>query len=126
MQNNSDYVLEFTIKGLPKMSNQLLRGHWASKQGHARKWKKAVDDVLKDRIKPPCPLISAVLTLTRHSSSRPDFDGLVSSFKAVVDGLVESGVLADDSHEVIGVPTYIWEKASPGKGFISVRVEGKA
>jgi len=72
--------------------------------------------------RPPKPLMKAKVTLTRFSSIRPDHDGLVSSFKHILDGLVEAGILHDDNYDTIGVPTYLWDKAPPGKGKIRVEV----
>lgn len=69
------------------------------------------------------PLKKAKLTLTRHSARPCDFDGCVSSFKSILDGLVEHGVLADDNMNVIGQPTYKWEKSPPRKGFCTIVVE---
>lgn len=73
--------------------------------------------------KPPAPLQHAKLTLLRASSVEPDYDGLVSGFKHVIDCLVEAGILINDKRENIGVPDYLWEKAPMGKGFIRVTVE---
>ncbi len=118
----SAYCLDFTLQGLPKMSNQLLRGHWRGKHAHAIKWKKAVALACLC-YKPPQPLDRATLTLTRASSAEPDFDGLVSSFKSVIDGLVECNVLIGDKMSNIGQPKYLWEKCPPKKGHIKVRIE---
>lgn len=115
--------IEFELPGLPKMSNQLLRGHWRVKHAHAKKWKAAVAYAARLRFKQAEPLDSAVLTLTRVSSVEPDTDGLISGFKHVIDGLVECGVLANDRPSNIGIPHYRWEKCAPGKGKIRVRVE---
>lgn len=68
-------------------------------------------------------MAKAKLTLTRYSSKEPDFDGLCSSFKNVIDGLVEAGVIIDDKMSVIGQPTYAWVKCPPKKGKIKVVVE---
>lgn len=69
------------------------------------------------------PLQTARLTLTRYSTIEPDYDGLVSSFKPIIDGLVEAGFLAGDKRANIGVPDYRWEKAKRGQGRITVRIE---
>ena len=69
------------------------------------------------------PLSRAKLTLTRYSSVCPDPDGLVSSFKSVLDGLVECGVLENDRFTNIGMPTYAWEKAPKNEGKAKVIVE---
>ena len=117
----SAYRLEFRLEGLPKMSNQLLRGHWRVKHAHAMKWKLAVS-LACHGFKPRSPLASAALTLIRASSNEPDTDGLISGFKHIVDGLVECGVLANDKRSNIGVPDYRWEKCAPGKGHVRVTV----
>lgn len=73
-------------------------------------------------MRPAEPLERAHLILTRHSSSEPDFDGLAVSFKPVIDGLVEAGVLANDKSGNIGQPEYRWFKAPMKMGFITVEV----
>ncbi len=115
------YTLEFEIKGLPSTANATLRGHWRTHYGKAKTWKRKVWLVVW-HLRPPEPLTRAQLTLTRFSSSEPDFDGLVSSFKHVIDGLVEARVLIDDKPSVIGQPVCQWTKAKPGHGKIKVRV----
>jgi hypothetical protein len=68
------------------------------------------------------------VTCTRHSSREPDFENLAHSFKPCLDALtVRNGgapVLVDDSQEVIGQPTYLWEKAPPKEGRITLEVVG--
>jgi hypothetical protein len=120
--NSAPYQLEFRIDGLPKMANHLLRGHWRVKHAHAVKWKRAVKTALLFHVKPAQPLTSAALQLTRHSSAEPDFDGLVSGFKAVIDSLVECGVIKSDKPSCVK-SEYLWRKGRPGKGYITVRVE---
>lgn len=115
-------LIEFQIPQLPKMMNELLRGHWQKKYRHAKVWKRLVYFEVVSQ-KPPRPWKKAKLTLTRVSAKRPDYDGLVSSFKHVIDGLVEAGILADDTSKVTGVPDYKWELGKPKKGFIKVKVE---
>jgi Holliday junction resolvase RusA-like endonuclease len=117
------YVLEFTLHGLPARTNS-AHTSWRARHAEARKWKSmVVSAVILKRAKPAWPLTKAKLTLTRHSSIRPDADGLVSGFKHVVDGLIEAGVIIDDNMDVIGMPTYEWKKAPQRNGFITVRVE---
>jgi Holliday junction resolvase RusA-like endonuclease len=67
-------------------------------------------------------LDKARVRFTRHSSIRPDFDNLAASFKAVQDGLIDAGVIANDTFAVIGNPEYSWEKASPKGGKITIEV----
>lgn len=116
------YRLSVTLQGLPRTYNSLGRTHWAVKANEAKKWRKEVAYTVIGE-KPPAPLTRARLTLTRHSSSCPDYDGLVSSFKGCIDGLKDGKIITDDKMNNIGAPTYLWGKAPPGKGWITIEVE---
>lgn len=115
------YELRFRLESLPKTTNSIGRKHWAVKAKEARDWHSRVMAITAGR-KPVKPLKYAAIICTRHSSICPDYDGLVSSFKHVIDGLITCGIIEDDSMNHIGMPTFFWEKASPKKGFIEVDV----
>lgn len=123
------FRLEFTIEGLPKTTNGNARRHWRALHAEATLWKSRVGAAIESRfeVSPgvcyPPGLKKAKLTLTRYSSSEPDWDGLVSSFKHVIDGLVLMNVIIDDRMSVIGQPQYFWVKCPPKKGRIKVEVE---
>lgn len=116
------YCQEFHLDGLPKTINALGRAHWAIKSAEARKWIRLMGDAIGID-GPDKPLSKAKLTLTRVSSKAPDSDGLVSSFKHVIDGLVRAGVLVDDKFENIGMPDYRWLQCPMKQGKIVVKVE---
>lgn len=115
--------LQFSLPGLPRTTNSGGRAHWAVKVKEAKKWKKLVWLMVRAAGANGLGLEQAKITLVRASSSEPDFDGLVSSFKHVIDGLVEAGVLKNDKPSVIGQPVYLWEKCAPRQGHIRVTVE---
>lgn len=116
-------VAEINLPGLPKTTNTLNRMNWRLRSKHADAWKTATYlSCLKHRIT-NLKLKTAKLTLIRHSGIEPDFDGLVGSFKYVIDGLKRAGVIIEDSTDVIGQPSYAWEKAKKKAGFITVRIE---
>lgn len=118
------YRIEFLLEGLPKSTNSLRRaGHWSQMYKHSSDWKKKVWLKVVQHGKPKKPLTRARVTLTRYSSTCPDYEGLVSTFKTILDGLIDSQVIIDDNMSVIGAPDYKWEKAKPGKGMIGVAVE---
>lgn len=117
-------MIEFEIIGLPKMTNGFRRQHWTHRYKEAKKWKALVYEQVS--LCKSTPIAEPRLTLTRFSTREPDFDGLVSSFKHVIDGLVEAGAILDDKVSIIGQPTYLWEKAKPKQGKIKVRVEERA
>ena len=117
------YKLEFTECKLPPTTNGMTSFHWWKKKKLSDEWNNLVMfHVLKNGA-PPKPLTKAKLTLTRFSSSEPDYDGLVSSFKVVVDSLRYNAVLADDKMKNIGIPRYDWQKCAPKAGMIHVIVE---
>lgn len=71
---------------------------------------------------PKKPLSRFELTLFRFSSVEPDYDGLVSGFKVIVDGLREIGVIAGDKLSNTGPWRCHWFLAKPKAGFIRVVV----
>jgi len=115
------YSFTFRINGLPRTINSIGRKHWGAKTREANLWK---HNVLWSTIdnKPPKPLKKAKLILKRVSTTAPDYDGLVSSFKHVVDGLIDAEIIEDDRMENIGMPEFIWTKGKRNKGFIEVTV----
>jgi len=115
------YSLIFEIPGLPKTVNQIGRRHWAVKMKEAQEWKLGVMCACMGK-KPLRPLKVANIFLTRFSRVRPDYDNLVNSFKAVLDGLIDAGIIENDRHENIGVPIYNWKKYCIKGGKIKVEV----
>lgn len=117
------YRLEIELPILPKMTNRRGSSHWRGIHAERKAVKLAVKMAIRKHKTPPRPLVKAHLTLTRYSSVAPDPDGLVSGFKAVIDSLVECGVIENDRFTNIGMPTFLWEKSPPKQGKISVVVE---
>ena len=115
--------VSFELDGLPPL---LLnsRLHWRKAHKLKREWYQRVA-VAVQKQKPPVPCYKAAITFIRKSSVRPDNTNLVSSFKWIEDGLTLAGVIFDDNHDVIGVPTCLWLRAPRSKGSISVLVTGE-
>ena len=115
------YRISFELDGLPKSQTNNY-GHWRTRAKSKSEWEARVHlAVIHDR--PELPLTSARISFTRCSSSEPDFDNLVASFKPVMDGLVKAGVIEDDKPSVIGQPEYLWIKAKPKHGSVRITVE---
>lgn len=115
--------LKFNLPGLPRTTNAGNRAHWAAKTKEKNHWHELVWAKVKEAKFRGKPMEKAQLTLTRCSSVEPDFDGLVSTFKHVIDGLVQAGVLTNDKVSVIGQPKYNWVRVPRLKGFIIVEVQ---
>jgi hypothetical protein len=117
------YRLTFELDGLPRMANPSGKStHWRAIFGENRKWKSAVFAAVQGRL-PKQPLTRFTLTLVRVSSVEPDYDGCVRGFKAIVDGLREARVIADDKITNTGAWRCSWEKCKPGKGKVRVTVD---
>lgn len=116
------YKLEIDIPGLPETINQILAMNLRARMRQKKIWKNMVWMLTAGK-RPETPLKRARLTLTRHSTMRPDPDGLTSSFKHIIDGLVIARVLENDCYENIDFPDYRWAHAPAGKGHCTVIVE---
>lgn len=121
------YELKFEIKGLPHSTNSIGRKHWGAKANEARRWRRIVHETIlfEGHQRPKTPLKRAELTLTRFSSVCGDADGIASSFKHVIDGLVDAGIIENDRIKNIGFPKYDWQFAKKGQGKISIHVKGE-
>lgn len=115
------YSLRIEMDGLPKI-NAADGLHWRTRRDMREAWENRVWAMSVNR-KPVQPLQAARVTVVRHSSSEPDYDGLVQTGKWLIDALVKIGILADDAPSVIGVPTYRWQQASPREGKVTLYVE---
>lgn len=115
------YHIEFRLEGLPPTINVMMYKHWTVKAKSAKFWKTQVIIAIGSN-KPASPLKKAKLILTRASSASCDPDGLVSTFKHIIDGLVSSYVLENDKYDNIGFPDYRYEKTRKGAGFVRIEV----
>jgi hypothetical protein len=115
------YKLEFEICGVPKLLLN-YRGHWRAIHAEKKKWRLLTLAAIQNQFKPTQPLTSAALKLTRYTSRASDFDNRVSSFKAVVDSLVEAGILANDDDGVIRQREYPWIKCANKDSKIRIEV----
>lgn len=96
--------------------------HWAIRARHRKRWHRFVAElVLVQRARPTAPLRHARVICTRYSAVAPDADNLGYSFKPLVDGLVEAGVLADDSPDVLEQELR-WSRAPFGAGRVTMTV----
>lgn len=121
----SKHIIDLTILGLPKTTNG-TNSHWI-RFSERKKWHKLVTEALmlqhhlpSARLFLPRFVLNPRFTLTRYSSRPPDFDGLVSSFKAIIDTFKKLEVIKDDSMAIIGQPDYKWELAKKSHGRVRI------
>lgn len=122
VKSKAGYHIKVNIPGLPKPSNQLLRRHWSLMTKEKNNWYKAVGLAIPYPFRPKNPLKKAIVSFGRYSTTSPDYDGLVSSFKWVCDALTHYKIIENDKMANIGMPHFYWEKAPRGKGFISIEI----
>lgn len=117
-----NYSVTVVLDGLPKMVNANFKNNWRALWIERKKWKEKTAYAFLPH-KPDQPLDKAKVTITRHSSKCPDYDGLVSAAKALLDGLKLAKIIEDDNMNVIGRPEFLWEKCSPKNGHVVITVE---
>lgn len=115
-------VAEFRIDFLPKLPNQIMYSHWTKKRNEAKRWKALIlTHCILHKIK-DLKLNKSRITFTRHSSQEPDKINNAASFKHVLDGLTQAGVIVDDAPEFVD-DIYTWEKTTRLDGHITIRIE---
>jgi Holliday junction resolvase RusA-like endonuclease len=116
-------MITLEIPGLPTMINKSKSFHWAKRAKETKQWKQLVFFHLQSKgLIPPAPYQKAEVTLTRCSAAVGDMDNIAASFKAVLDGLTEAGVIEDDSPKHVEL-SYGWEKAKALAGHIRIQVK---
>lgn len=115
------YRFEFELDGLPPTTNG-SHGSWQKAAANKRLWRTRTK-LRTFMERPKEPLTKCRITATRFSSVEPDDDNLAISFKSVIDGLKDAGVIQDDKTSVVIERKYLWEISSPRKGKIRVLVE---
>jgi hypothetical protein len=114
------YDQTFTFNQLPRTQADTM--HWRTRARYRKLWHREIDyEVMRKRAKPSTPLPHARIECTRFSSHQPDFDNLGNSFKPLIDGLVKSFVIEDDSPAHVEVE-YKWEHVAPKQGYVVMRV----
>lgn len=117
-----NYMLEITDNHLPPTANKYKRMHWTKIKKEKEYWVSIIRGHL-DRNPPPRPLDSYKLTLIRYSSVAPDYDGLVLSWKIVIDACQVAGLITNDKICNSGPWDCRWIKAKPKHGSVYIKVE---
>lgn len=104
-----------TIPELSPSLNRTLRlGHWSKHHRYRKHWSMLVLVAKSDAGVYGTPNFPrALVTVERHGGRTMDVDNLFGSAKAVVDGLRDCGIIADDSPDHI---TLRVEQHPGGKG----------
>lgn len=109
--------------GRPPTQNQRRRQHWSRQSKSARVWKHA-GAVLARAHRIPTLTAVTVECWGRYPDRRslPDPDGLAPGLKAVLDGIVQAGVIPDDTPAHVRGVTYLPAVIAPGPPGLIVRI----
>lgn len=136
--DTGEYWLRVVLPGTPKTPNEIYaQASRFMRADNATLWKQSVFLVCHGK-EPQRPLTRAKIQCIRHAPRMMDYDGLVGSFKPVIDGLCTrkskkkgysgkrdvlwEGILSDDSWDVTGPWDVSQEPAPVGGEFIEVMI----
>jgi Holliday junction resolvase RusA-like endonuclease len=97
-------VLKLSIPGIPPSLNKWRNMHHHQEAKEKKHWENAVIyEVIKNKLKPRTPMQKALVTYiyyfpTRHRHDPDNYTG-----KWLMDGLVKSGILQDDSFDNVEI-----------------------
>ncbi len=94
------YELEIEIPTEALDANKINRGNKFAHNALRQKIKQQVCYLVRGK-EPQVPLENFKLSITRHGARALDYDNLISSFKAYIDGLKLAGIIKDDSWKYI-------------------------
>lgn len=114
------YHLRIEIPGLPTLQSGSFGSKW-SRREHDKTWKDLVGWSTAGK-RPGEPLERVHVSCTRFSGSRrPDETNLRSSFKPLIDGLVNVGIMVDDDTKHMS-EEYDWQPCPGGEGRVVIEV----
>ena len=98
------------------------RMHWAVKMKATKEWRDAALVLARHHRIPACKRILVELHYLPRTNQRRDPDNLVASLKPLVDGLVDAGVVPDDTEQWVDRQWPICHPASgqPGRFYLRV------
>lgn len=88
------YTLELSSRLVPLNANERL--HWAAKSGRTRDWRQLACVTARQARVPSMARARIVVTVSFPDKRRRDVHNLYPTAKALVDGLIDAGVLPDD------------------------------
>ena len=115
------YKLFFELPKVPPSLNKTFRTHYHVRNKLFKEWYTSVAIAVEGK-QPPEPLDSCIIEIERCFYRFLDYDGLVASVKPLIDGLIHSGVILDDSYKITG-PWKISQSFRPKKEGPLIRVK---
>lgn len=83
--------------------NRLMSEHWRTRQKSSKHWRKAGREAVNG-MRPMKPPVACDVYVYRSRAGRYDPGNYYPTAKAILDGVVDAGILPDDSHEYLDGP----------------------
>lgn len=125
MELQPKYRHEIKLDGLPRIESNGSKKHYYVTNRERQTWKARVVTFCRiNKIIPLTPLTKVKIICTRYSHGKgSDYVNRAGSFKPILDGLTEAGIIVDDNDDVIVEQHYPQGKAKPKCGYITVLIE---
>lgn len=94
------YSADFTISTMPPTLNEIMSKGWRYRHNLFSKVHTEVRLLTMSK-RPARPLQCVQVSLWRYSSGTLDRDNLYITFKPILDGLKECGVIRDDTFDIV-------------------------
>lgn len=93
-----EWVLELPFTKPLSLNDRM--NHWAKAKA-VKEWREAAHWLARSARIPACRVVRVELHYVPRDDRRRDPDNLVAAFKPLVDGLVDAGVVPDDTDEFV-------------------------
>ncbi len=107
------WCLEFAGP-LPSNDNTRRRWHWTERRERDAVWHNRVALAVRARHVPSCERIRLSVVVTRRSLGVADPDGDWGRMKPIIDGLVRSGVVPNDTYRHVILGEIQEQRGEPG------------
>lgn len=111
---------------LPKTPNELSGMHWGKVSKLRARWRYQTAYLAKVEAKAQkakVPFKKVELTLIRGSSRKTDLDNIIASFKPLIDGLKDAGIITDDNPSVVVKIHAHWEQTKRDATFVRLVID---
>jgi crossover junction endodeoxyribonuclease RusA len=102
--------LTVVIPGRPPTPNNGPRNNWAAAAAERKQWRGDAHKIARDAVNragwPGADLVRIHVVFVVPTHGRRDWSNLIASLKPLEDGMVDAGVMRDDSLDVIQSYTF--------------------
>lgn len=110
VRGGTDVNLVVTIPGRPPTPNNGPRNNWAAAAAERKQWRGDAHKIARDAVNRAgwerADLVRVHVVFVVPTHGRRDWSNLIASLKPLEDGLVDAGVMLDDSLDVIQSYTF--------------------